>query len=404
MTIRPRATAADGLRRNPPYQWAIEGDIKGCFDNFDHDWLVSHIPMDKGILQKWLKSGYMEQSTFHDTSKGTPQGGLISPTLANMALDGLETVLRKAFPASRKGHQRNPKVNFVRYADDFVITGKSKELLEDKVKPLVEAFLAERGLKLSSEKTRITHISEGFNFLGFNLRKYGGKQLSKPSKEAIRQFKEKISETLSGMKTAKAHSIVVTLNPIIKGWGEYYRHVVSKVIFSSLDHWIWEKLWQWSRRRHPNKSSTWIARKYFCSVQARRWIFFGEDEDGKRRTLRLLAQIPIRRHIKIRGTANPYDPCDELYFESRMDRKWAQQQGSRKLKALYRRQDGRCLICKAKVTDKTGWNVHHIIERCRGGGDQLENLALLHPECHRQVHANGSKNDMLRAVTCVIKA
>ena len=391
------------LSRKTSAEWILEGDIKGCFDNFDHQWLETYIPMDKGILHKWLKSGYMEGNTYHDTDFGTPQGGLISPTLANMALDGLETILKEAFP-TRKGHPSHPKVNFVRYADDFIITGCSRELLINEVKPLVESFLKERGLQLSPEKTRVTCIRDGFDFLGFNLRKYNGKLLIRPSKESIRRLKAKISDILSRMKTAKAYSVVKTLNPIIQGWGNYYRHVVSKAIFNSLDHWLWTKLWRWSRRRHGNKSSRWIAKKYFCSVRGRRWVFYGKDEDGARGTLRLFALIPIRRHIKIRGMANPYDPDDELYFESRADRRWAQELGSPKLKALYKRQNGKCLTCGTKVTRETGWNVHHLIERCQGGGDQLWNLALLHPECHRQVHTNGSEYDKLRAEMCVIKA
>ncbi|OYV84542.1 MAG: hypothetical protein B7Z63_06760, partial [Ignavibacteriae bacterium 37-53-5] len=162
-------------------QWILEGDIKGCFDNIDHNWLMTNVPTDKRILQKWLKAGFIHRQLFSPTVAGTPQGGIISPTVANWALDGLEKELKEHF------HSRY-LVHMVRYADDFVITGRSKELLEQDVRPVVEAFLRVRGLELSKEKTRITHIQEGFDFLGQNVRKYGDKLLIKPSRNNVKAF------------------------------------------------------------------------------------------------------------------------------------------------------------------------------------------------------------------------
>ena len=184
--FRPKRSTADAigrcftvLARKPGAQWILEGDIKACFDRISHSWLLDHIPMDKRVLRKWLAAGYMEEGILYPTEAGTPQGGIASPSLANMALDGLEEVAVKAVP-------RGQKVHVVKYADDFIITGASKEVLEEKVKPAVETFLWERGMELSVEKTHITHINDGFDFLGFNVRKYAGKLLIKPAKASVK--------------------------------------------------------------------------------------------------------------------------------------------------------------------------------------------------------------------------
>ena len=175
----------DALRKRVSPQWILEGDIKGCFDNISHKWIIDNIPTDKLILRKWLKAGFIENNSLFPTEAGTPQGGIISPVLANMTLDGLETLLNAKFKRTGNKTRFNPMVHLVRYADDFVITGSTKELLENEIKPLVEEFLASRGLVLSQKKTRITHIEEGFDFLGQNVRKYNGKLLIKPSKKNV---------------------------------------------------------------------------------------------------------------------------------------------------------------------------------------------------------------------------
>ncbi len=191
-----------GRHRMTP--WVLEGDIRGSFDNISHDWLLAHVPMDRAILRKWLKAGYMEKQALPATEQGTPQGGFISPVLANLALDGLDRRLRERYPLRGKGSEKGRKagVHLIRYADDFIITGKSRDTLEDEVKPLVESFLRERGLELSAEKTKITHIEEGFDFLGQNVRRYSrGKLWIKPSKKNIHTFLEKVR---SHVKSAQA--------------------------------------------------------------------------------------------------------------------------------------------------------------------------------------------------------
>jgi len=322
--FRPLRSTADAnqqcwiaLAKKTSPAWILEGDIKGCFDNISHDWLMANIPMDKDILRKWLKAGFIDLGTLYPTSAGTPQGAIISPVLANMTLDGLEAELKKAF-------RQKDKVHMVRYADDFIITGASKAILEDKVCPLVKSFLRARGLELSFEKTRITHIDEGFDFLGQHIRKYGGKLLVKPAKKNVKAFLDKVRKSVKANLTAKQVNLIGLLNPIIRGWANYHRHVAAKETFSKVDHRIWQALWQWCRRRHPKKGTRWIKPKYFKKRGTRNWVFAAETErvrpDGKPAMLELARadKTKIWRHVKIRAKANPFDPSWDSYFEERL--------------------------------------------------------------------------------------
>lgn len=372
--------------------WILEGDIKSCFDRISHEWLLENIPMEKNILRKWLKAGYMEQHVLHPTEEGTPQGGIISPVLANMALDGLEGFLREYFPKTWKGQR--VKVNVVRFADDFLITSCTRVFLVEMVKPLVVQFLQERSLELSVEKTRVTRIEDGFDFLGQNVRKYNGKLLIKPSKKSIKALLEKIRRIVKANKQTKTENLIRLLNPVIRGWAQYHHHVVSKTIFSSIDHSIFKILWRWAKRRHPNKNAGWVRKKYFISHKGRSWVFFAKvkDSKGQQREIWLYSasQMPIKRHIKVRGQANPYDPAWEIYFEKRLGVKMEDNlSGRRKLLYLWKEQDGICPVCNQKITDLTGWHHHHIVWRSKGGSDKAENRVLLHPSCHRQVHSQG---------------
>ena len=216
-------------------EWVLEGDIKSCFDRISHDWLLAHVPMDRAILQKWLRSGYMEKHVLHETTDGTPQGGIISPVLCNWALDGLERLLKEKYPTGTRLKSlggKYPAVNCIRYADDFVITGKTKELLEGEIKPLVEQFLRKRGLELSPTKTVVTQVTQGFDFLGQNVRRYpNGKLLIKPSKNNVKRFLAGIRETIKAALGKSAADLINQLNPKIRGWANYHRHVVSKGTF-----------------------------------------------------------------------------------------------------------------------------------------------------------------------------
>jgi RNA-directed DNA polymerase len=365
--------------------WILEGDITSCFDRMSHTWLLAHIPMEKAMLHKWLKAGFLEQHVLSPTEAGTPQGGIISPVLANMALDGLERILRKAFPRSHTGP--SPLVNFVRYADDFIITGRSKAQLETEVKPLVERFLRERGLELSPEKTHITQIEDGFDFLGQNVRKYNGKLLIKPSKQNIKMLLRKVRDIIKGNKQATAGHLILMLNPVIRGWARYHQHVVSGKTFGLVDHAIFAMVRRWAIRRHPRKSKRWIINKYNRRIGGRHWNFHGEA-DGRDVLLFRAARISIQRHIKVKGEANPFDPVWEIYFERRLGVKMASTlHGRRRLLRLWKAQDGICPACNQQITELTGWHNHHIVLRSLGGPDTDANCVLLHPNCHHQVHS-----------------
>jgi RNA-directed DNA polymerase len=367
-------------------EWILEGDIKSCYDRISHEWLLTHIPMEKSILKKWLKAGFIEKHIHYPTEEGTPQGGIISPVLANMTLDGLERELRKQFPKKQKA-----LVNFVRYADDFIITGKTKEVLEEEVLPLVEGFLSQRGLELSKEKTHITRIEDGFDFLGQNVRKYNGKLIIKPAKKNIKTFLEKVRYIIERNAAASAGNLIARLNPVMQGWANYHRHVCSKQTYTAVDSATIEKLWQWAKRRHKNKGRRWIKAKYFKSVGHRNWAFSGTIKmpNGKNKIvhLRPSSYTPIKRHIKVRGAANPYDPEWETYFEHRLGVKMeANLNGRQRLLNLWKSQNGLCPVCGQKITEITGWHSHHIIWRSKGGTDAAENQVLLHPNCHSKVH------------------
>jgi len=379
----------NALARKDRAQWILEGDIKGCFDNISHDWMLTHIPTDKVILKKWLKAGYMDKNILHPTEDGTPQGGIISPVLANLALDGLEKKLKDKYP---KRGSKTGQVNMIRYADDFIITGRTKELLELEVKLLVEEHLKERGLELSQEKTKTTHIEEGFDFLGQNVRKYTGKLLIKPAKKNIQTFISKVRGIINTNKQSTAGNLVGLLNPVIRGWANYHSHAVSADTYDDMDDAIFKALWQWAKRRHPKKNRWWIKDKYFTRQGESLWVFYGQaiNKDSKPKNLHLFRAnlVPIKRHTKIIGEANPYSPEWETYFERRLDVQMeANLKGYKKLLRLWLEQQGLCPVCNQKITKITGWHSHHIIWRVNGGKDGNSNLVLLHPNCHRQVHS-----------------
>lgn len=388
--FRPHRSCADAieqvfnnLNRKTSATWVLEGDIKGCFDNISHKWLLEHIPMDKRILRSWLNAGFMEKGRLFTTDAGTPQGAPCSPVLANMCLDGLETILTNRFGRKGTAKASKSKVNYVRYADDFIVTGISREILESEVKPLITAFMQERGLLLSEEKTTITHINDGFDFLGQNVRKYKGKLLIKPSKHNLKMFLNKIRATIEGNKTAKTDTLIKRLNPLIRGWTNYHQHVVAAETFRYVNFQLWKKIWRWCLRRHPSKGKRWIRRKYFDE----NWRLHSKDADGHRWVLYKASTTPIRRHIKIKSEANPYAPERESYFEKRQALIWLKSQNGRnRIVAIWRKQKRRCPICGQSFSQETGWDIHHIVRKTQGGSDNLDNLVMLHPNCHRHLH------------------
>jgi RNA-directed DNA polymerase len=375
-------------------RWVLEGDICSCFDRINHQWLEAHIPMDQAILHRWLKAGYLENGVFVATSEGTPQGGIISPALANATLDGLQTLLQERFGATKRQGSVN-KVHLVRYADDFLITGTSAELLRDEVQPLVAHFLQERGLELSHEKTHITRVEDGFDFLGQHVRRFGTKVLLKPSVKNVRAMLDKIDKLLQGEGGHLPVGLLIEqLNLILWGWAHYHRQASSTRTFARVDDLVFRKLWRWARRRHANKGARWVKAKYFTQQGNDRWVFHGKvvDKQGQWHPVYLYktAKTRIRRHVQVRGNANPYEPAWEAYFEERLSKRMADTLAGRKaVQRLWQRQGGKCLVCGQWLMEDECWHLHHKEWRVYGGSDALYNRRLLHANCHRQVHSQG---------------
>ena len=365
------------LNKGKSPEWILEGDIKGCFDHISHEWLIENIPMDTQILYKWLKCGFVETKKLFPTEEGTSQGGTISPILMNMTLDGLEKTLKERFPKYYKnGKQKTHMINFVRYADDFIVTGDDPKFLEREVLPVIKAFLSERGLQLSEEKTVITHINDGFDFLGQNIRKYNGKLLIKPSKNSKKAFMKKIRDIIGNNKTATQEMLIRKLNPIIRGWVNYHRFAVSSETFGWIDYQIFKALWSWAKRRHKRKGGKWIAAKYWHSIDRRNWTFAADisksGEETRYLSLEYATDTKIIRFKKIVAEANPFDERWNGYFEARDGEKMLNStKGRERLISVWKRQKCRCAVCRGFITSETGFKT----------GYNNKSLVMFHPNC-----------------------
>lgn len=307
-----QAFAALSLKNSA--HWILEGDIKGCFDNISHDWMLQNIPMDKQVLTQFIKAGYVFKRKLFPTSRGAIQGGAISPTLANMVLDGLEAHIWNNINIGARGiikTKNKHKVHMIRYADDFIVTGDSKDTLI-KVQECIKEFMSIRGLELSEEKTLITNIHEGFDFLGWNFRKYGDKLIIKPSKKSLIHFYDKLSETVTQLLPAEQGLLIIKLNQQLRGWCNYHSSVCSKETYEKLDYLLFKKLLWWMKKRHGNKHIHKYYSKYWKTIGTRSNIF----TDGKW-ILVSCAYTPIVRHPKLRAGMNPY--IDTEYFGKRKD-------------------------------------------------------------------------------------
>ena len=307
------AAAFNALAKPNSAPWVLEADITGCYDNICQNWLLSNIPMDREVLRKWLEAGYIEDGILYPSHKGTPQGGIISPTLANMTLDGLERVIRNAVP-------RRCRINFIRYADDFIVTGKSRRLLEKSIRPVVEKFLADRGLQLSPEKTAITHIKDGFTFLGQTYRKTGNVLHITPAKEGVFALKRKVGPLIRKHVSAPLPILVKKLNQTLRGWGNYHRHVVAGETFVVVDKYVKEQLRRMVYRRHQRKSRKWLDRHYWQAPgHERKFTVTAKTAKGELRSYEVvrLQLLGIRRHVKIKADANPYMQEQGRYFARR---------------------------------------------------------------------------------------
>jgi len=365
-------------------QWVLDADISGCFDNIAHGALLKRLPVFTTTIRRWLKAGVVELGKHSDTTTGTPQGGIISPLLANVALDGLEREFgcerldgTSIPPAKRRGLNRS--LNLIRYADDFVVTAPSREVLEDYVIPKVEVFLAQRGLTLSEAKTRIVHVDEGFNFLGFEIRRFGGTLLTKPQKEKVLDHLRAIKAYLDGHKQTPVPNVIKDLGPVIRGWAYYYRHCAAKETFSKASHRVWAMTWTWAKRRHPNKPSKWVKARYFKADGY--WTF----TDGTAKLYRHNA-TPITRFTKVIGRSSPMDPKQRAYWEERKKRHVARETIQRDRLDLLQAQNNTCGLCGIPFWPGDPIDDHHQMPRHCGGGHEKENRMLVHRWCHHAHH------------------
>ncbi len=373
--------------------WILDADIKGAFDNIGHEALrkaIEGFPA-RELIKQWLEAGYVEEGLLHPTESGTPQGGVISPLLANIAFHGLEKALGIRCERNGRGSLRG-KRGLVRYADDFVVFCESRNDAEAAREDAAK-WLRTRGLELSEEKTRIVHLAEGFNFLGFNIRRYptpgttrsGWKLLIKPSRDAVAKFKERMKAEWKALQGTNITNVLTKLNPIIRGWGNYYRTVVSKATFTMLDNWTFSRCVIFARHLHPKKPWKWIKERYFGRLNAgseNRWIF---GDTGTKLHLLRLGQIAIRRHILVRGRASPDDPDLIGYWQ---DKQMSKLSGlPAKWKRLGETQRMTCPQCGGSLLNDEELHIHHRHHRKKGGADDPTNLRLTHLFCHHQIHA-----------------
>jgi RNA-directed DNA polymerase len=376
-------------RPNMRKKWVVDADIKGAFDNISQDFILKTIGDVPGraLIQQWLKAGYLEDGRYHDTPTGTPQGGVISPLLLNIALHGMEAALGVTHDSRGK---INGKRAVVRYADDFVVFCETQEDAIEVKDRILPAWLAERGLSLSPEKTRIVHLTEGFDFLGFNIKHYpcpltaksGYKLLIKPSKKAVLDKVGELRDTWLSLRGHSVQAVLRKLNPIIRGWANYYRTAVSSKLFSKLDHWMFRREARYAKHTHPNKSWRWRCKRYFGKLNPERddnWVF-GDKHSGK--YLLKFGWFKIDRHELVRGTSSPDDPDLRDYWWSR------QKVNAKHLSAgdidMANDQGWICRLCGMDLINGEELHRHHTIPRAWNGSDARSNRELVHLYCHQQ--------------------
>lgn len=383
-------------------KYVLDADIAGCFDNIDQDKLLAKIntyPTLRRQVKAWLKSGVMDNKDLIPTDKGTPQGGVISPLLANIALHGMELEVKKYARTLKGGKRENQRnLSLIRYADDFVILHKDLEVILQ-CKEIIENWLKEIGLGLKPSKTKISHTfkeymgNPSFDFLGFTIRQFpkgdcqtgkstngmplGFKTIIKPSENKVKSHIKKIGDIIDRHRTAPQGRLIKELNPVIKGWSNYYKSVCSKETFSDCDNAIYLQLKRWAERRHPNKSKSWVANKYWhCDNPhgSRKWCF--STNEGEK--LLLHKDTPIIRHTKVKGNTSPFDG-DTTYWTTRLGK---HPEISTRMATLLKKQKGKCNHCGLYFKDGDLVEIDHVIPRTSGGKDEYSNLQALHRHCH----------------------
>jgi RNA-directed DNA polymerase len=394
--FRPGRSSHDAIskiyliaRPNKTKKWVVDADIKGCFDNIAHEPLMETIGnfSSRKIIHQWLKAGYMDEGGFHNTESGTPQGGIISPLLANIALHGMEDAL--GIKHNCRGEIIGKRA-IVRYADDLVIFVETKEDAE-KAKTILNQWLGKKGLELSEDKTRIVHLKEGFDFLGFNIRHYttnntqtGWKLLITPSKKSILSIRNKLRQEWLNLQGQSVQRVIEKLNPIIRGWANYFRIGVSAECFRTLDNWMFRRECRHTKRTHPKKNKKWRSQRYWGKLNLERqdkWVF-GNKETGD--FLLKFSWFKIERHILIKGKSSPDDPFLSRYWEDREKKKIKTLIPS--YQKIAKKQGCECLSCGQSLFNGEEIHKHHIIPKSEGGRDTYSNLQLVHLLCHQQIH------------------
>jgi RNA-directed DNA polymerase len=408
--FRPGRAAQDAIGAiymaiNKKPKYVLDADIAKCFDRINHKALLDKLGLDRGkkLIKKWLNAGVIDDKQFQGTVEGTPQGGVISPLLANIALHGMEEAIKEYAAntlykveaySEAKGHhkktvqRRNDRmkgISLIRYADDFVILHENLEVLLG-AKAVIEEWLQPIGLELKPSKTRITHTlwqhdkePPGFDFLGFNVRQYhkyterGYKTLIKPSKKAVDTHYATLKDVFDRLKTAPTKALITKLNPIIRGWCNYHRSIVAQETFSALDNLIWKRAWRWATRRHPNKNESWVKNKYFAPNGNRKWEL--HDKEVK---LLKHADTAIERHVKVKRDKSPFDG-DTPYWAARMGKH--PEMPATKAK-LLKKQKGRCALCGLPFGHEDLIEIDHIKPKSQGGKDCMTNYQAVHRHCH----------------------
>jgi RNA-directed DNA polymerase len=393
-------------------KYVLDADISQCFDRINHNVLLNKLntfPTIRRQIRAWLKAGVMDKQQYQQTSEGTPQGGVISPLLANIALHGMEERIKQYAEMldikESRGRQlgkrdKRKALNLIRYADDFVILHEDLTVVQ-RCQSIISEWLKGMGLELKPSKTRLTHTlnkckqeEPGFNFLGFNIRQYpvgkhqcgkktngeilGFKTIITPSKEKQKIHYDRISNIINDHKSAPQVALIGHLNPIIKGWSNYYSTVVSKEVYSFLDHLIYLKLRAWAKSRHPNKSGYWVSNKYWQTYGGNNWIFATKQEGQNPMRLHLHADTPIVRHVKVKSEASPYDG-NLIYWSSRMGE---HPEATTRVATLLKKQKGKCTHCGLYFRESDVLEIDHIIPQTKGGKDEYKNLQILHRHCH----------------------
>jgi RNA-directed DNA polymerase len=406
--VRPKRQGAEAidqclkvLRQNTSATWILAGDLQGGFDNSRVSWIDAHLPMNKRVLSRWLRSGFLDRGTLFPPMAGVPQGGIISPVVSNMVLDGLETVVHGG-----SWHRRVHNSNYGRWADAFIVTATARQVLDDMVLPRINAFLAERGVRLSPTKTVITPIAQGLDFLGQTLRKperpHGkpGKLRITPSQASFPALNARSKALCKRTAGCPPGQRIDTLNPGLRGWAHDHRHVICGETLAKLDDFVWRRLYRWAKRRHPHKTGRWIAERYVPHQAGEAWRF-ADPVTGKRIS-RVREAVNPQRHVKGKGAANPCDPAWAAYFQHR-DRQLARKASSALRAKVLHQQHGRCPVCRQVSQREEDLELHH-----RAGAHQhnrLVNLAFLHPTCHRQVpHTPDRNTDLPRSSRSVGQA